>query len=95
MEDWYPVRLAPRDGTPVILWIEDQDAPPAYPVTVGVWERDDITGRRHWRVFGLATVHTPTSTSTSSAGGRCLAFGRVKATDGTDRATKKKGATNL
>jgi hypothetical protein len=52
MEDWYPVRLAPRDGTPVILWIEDQDAPPAYPVTVGVWERDDITGRRHWRVFG-------------------------------------------
>ena len=23
-----------------------------YPVTVGVWETDDITGRSHWRVFG-------------------------------------------
>jgi hypothetical protein len=23
MNDWLPVRLAPRDGTPVILWIED------------------------------------------------------------------------
>jgi hypothetical protein len=51
MEDWYPVRLAPRDGTPVILWIEDAEAPPTYPVTVGVWETDDITRRSHWRVF--------------------------------------------
>jgi hypothetical protein len=52
MDNWYPVRLAPRDGTPVILWIEDQEAPPSYPVTVGAWEHDDITGRSHWRVFG-------------------------------------------
>jgi hypothetical protein len=36
MNDWYPVRLAPRDGTPVILWVEDVEAPPTYPVTVGV-----------------------------------------------------------
>jgi hypothetical protein len=28
MDDWYPVRLAPRDGTPVILWMEDAEAPP-------------------------------------------------------------------
>jgi len=52
MEEWYPRRLAPRDGTPVILWIEDEEAPPTYPVTVGVWETDDMTGRSHWRVFG-------------------------------------------
>ena len=52
MDDWYPVRLAPRDGTPVNLWIEDAEAPPTYPVTVGVWEIDDITRRSHWRVFG-------------------------------------------
>ena len=52
MDDWYPVRLAPRDGTPVILWMEDAEAPPTYPVTVGVWETDDITRRSHWRVFG-------------------------------------------
>jgi hypothetical protein len=60
MEDWYPVRLAPRDGTPVILWIEDEKAPPTHPVTVGVWETDDMTRASHWRVF-------------LSAGGRCLA----------------------
>jgi hypothetical protein len=54
MEDWYPVRLAPRDGTPVILWIEDHEAPPIFPVTVGVWETDDMTGVSHWRVFATA-----------------------------------------
>ena len=52
IEDWYPVRLAPRDGTPVILWIEDEEALPAYPVTVGVWGTDDMMGLGHWRVFG-------------------------------------------
>jgi hypothetical protein len=52
MQDWYPVRLAPRNGTPVILWIEDEEAPPAYPITVGVWETDDMTGRSHWHVYG-------------------------------------------
>ncbi|PVE20522.1 hypothetical protein DC522_31795 [Microvirga sp. KLBC 81] len=51
MEDWYPVRLAPRDGTPVILWIEDEEAPPLFPVTVGMWEVDDISGLGNWRVF--------------------------------------------
>lgn len=52
MEEWYPVRLAPRDGTPVILWVEDEEAPPAFPVTVGVWTTDDMMGLAHWRVFG-------------------------------------------
>jgi hypothetical protein len=52
MDDWYPVRLAPRDGTPVILWVEDLDAPPVFPGTVSVWETDDITGASYWRVFG-------------------------------------------
>ncbi|WP_153885348.1 hypothetical protein [Microvirga tunisiensis] len=42
MEDWYPIRLAPRDGTPVILWIEDEEASPTYPVTVGVWGTGDM-----------------------------------------------------
>ena len=52
MNDCYPVRLASRDGAPVILWIEDEEAPPTYPVTVGVWEADDMTGASYWRVFG-------------------------------------------
>ena len=47
MDEWYPVRLAPRDGFPVILWIEDEAPPPTYPVTVGVWETDDMTGWNH------------------------------------------------
>ncbi len=69
MNDWLPVRLAPRDGTPVILWIKDEEATPTYPVTVGVWETNDITRRRYWRVFELATALTSTSTSTLLAGG--------------------------
>ncbi len=52
MQDWYLARLAPHDETPVILWIEDDEAPPTYSVTVEVWETDDITRRSYWRVFG-------------------------------------------
>jgi hypothetical protein len=51
---WYPVSVAPRDGTPIILWLEDVDAPPVYPVTVGVWETDDMTGTNYWRVFAAS-----------------------------------------
>jgi hypothetical protein len=74
MDDWYPVRLAPRDGRPVILWIEDPDAPPAYPVMVGVWKPTISPGGAIGASSGRGTAPTPTSTSTLSAGGRCLAF---------------------
>ncbi len=58
MEHWQPVSTAPRSGMPVILWIQDKEAPPAYPVTVGVWVADDITGRSYWRVFrGVFGTH--------------------------------------
>ena len=33
---------------------------PTYPVTVGVWETDDISGLSYWRVFGAkdgATIY--------------------------------------
>ena len=44
---------APHDGTPVILWLEDADAPPEFPVTVGVWETDEAMGLvGFWRVLG-------------------------------------------
>jgi hypothetical protein len=52
MHKWMSVSAAPRDGTPIILWIADSDTPPAYPVTVGVWVTDDITRVSYWRVFG-------------------------------------------
>jgi hypothetical protein len=54
MEHWQPVSTAPRSGTPLILWIEDEEAPPTYPVTVGAWVSDDMTGRSYWRVFSSA-----------------------------------------
>jgi hypothetical protein len=49
---WLDVSAAPHDGTPVILWLEDEEAPPPFPVTVGVWETDGDTGAGFWRVFG-------------------------------------------
>jgi hypothetical protein len=59
MDKWLSVAAAPRDGIPVILWLEDDESPPTYPVTVGVWETDDITGASYWRVFGsLFGTHT-------------------------------------
>jgi len=46
------VSTAPRDGTPVILWIDDDEAPPVFLVTVEAWEEDPIAGVNYWRVFG-------------------------------------------
>jgi hypothetical protein len=50
--DWYPVNAAPRDGTPMILWIDGDEAPPSAPVTVGFWVTEHTTGLSYWRVFG-------------------------------------------
>ena len=52
MDKWLDVSAAPRDGTPVILWIDDDEAPPAFLVTVGAWEEDPTAGVSYWRVFG-------------------------------------------
>ena len=51
-DKWLSVEAAPRDGTPIILWIVDDEASPAYPITVGVFETDDMMGMTYWRVFG-------------------------------------------
>ena len=32
--------------------MQDAEAPPTYPVTVGVWETDDVDTKSHWRVLG-------------------------------------------
>jgi hypothetical protein len=34
---WLDVSAAPRDGSPVLLWIQDDEAAPDFPVTVGFW----------------------------------------------------------
>ncbi|MGF9764619.1 hypothetical protein AAII07_57025 [Microvirga sp. 0TCS3.31] len=49
---WFPIGKAPRDGTPVILWIDDDEVPPVLPETVGFWVTNPITGVGYWRIFG-------------------------------------------
>ena len=51
MTKWRSVGEAPRDGTPVILWIEDDQPRPAFPITVGVWIPDANVRASYWRVF--------------------------------------------
>ena len=48
---WSPNSAAPRDSTPVILWIDD-DAPPVLPLTVGFWTINSEAGVSCWRLFG-------------------------------------------
>jgi hypothetical protein len=50
--DWFPVESAPRDGTPVILWMAEDEAPPALPVTVGFWTIHLQAGVGYWQIFG-------------------------------------------
>lgn len=96
MEDWYPKRLAPRDGTPVILWIEDEEAPPTFPVTVGVWETDDITGAELlaclwcslWHPHRLRPAHRRLATAAAYVSCRTRVFRKMsgKAEAGEGRA---------
>jgi hypothetical protein len=55
---WLDVSAAPRDGSPVLLWIQDDEAPPDFPVTVGFWETDTIFEVGFWRVF---SAHGPST----------------------------------
>jgi hypothetical protein len=34
---WASVATAPRDGTPVIFWVIEDETPPEVPLTVGFW----------------------------------------------------------
>jgi hypothetical protein len=55
---WLDVSAAPRDGSPILLWIQDDEAPPDFPVTVGVWETDTIFEVGFWRVFSARAPST-------------------------------------
>jgi hypothetical protein len=39
-EGWSPISTAPRDGTPVILWMIEDEEPPPVPEPVGFWTID-------------------------------------------------------
>jgi hypothetical protein len=49
---WSPVSAAPRDGTPVILWMAEDDVPAVLPLTVGFWTINSTAGVSYWRLFG-------------------------------------------
>ena len=49
---WASVATAPRDGTPVILWMIEDETPPEVPLTVGFWTLNPKAGIGYWRIFG-------------------------------------------
>ena len=49
---WSLISAAPRNGTPVILWMAKDDAPPVLPLTVGFWTVNPEAGIGYWRIFG-------------------------------------------
>ena len=51
-EDWSPIGTAPRDGTPVVLWMIEDETPPEAPLTVGFWTLNSKAGIGYWRIFG-------------------------------------------
>jgi hypothetical protein len=50
--DWSPISVAPRDGTPVVLWMAEDDTPPVLPLNVGFWTINLKAGVGYWRIFG-------------------------------------------
>jgi hypothetical protein len=49
---WASVATAPRDGTPVIFWVIEDETPPEVPLTVGFWTLSPKVGIGYWRLFG-------------------------------------------
>lgn len=49
---WSPIGTAPRDGTPVIPWMVEDETPPSLPLTVGFWTVNTVAGLSGWRIFG-------------------------------------------
>jgi len=66
--NWHPVSAAPRDGTPVILWIDGDEALPHTATTVGFWVTNHLAGISYWRTFETGAVGYPTLISASAVG---------------------------
>ena len=49
---WFLISAAPRDGTPVILWMIEDETPPEVPLSVGYWTLNPKAGIGYWRLFG-------------------------------------------
>ena len=51
-EGWSPISAAPRDGTPVILWMIANKTSLEAPQPVGYGTLNPATGIGYWRLFG-------------------------------------------
>jgi hypothetical protein len=51
-EGWHPVGVAPRDGTPVVLWLIEDETPPVLPLIVGRWTINPRVRVGYWQIFG-------------------------------------------
>jgi hypothetical protein len=60
---WSSVSTAPHDGTPVILWIAQDEAPPSLPEPVGFWTINPTAGVGYWQIFGDPRTFAPTGKS--------------------------------
>jgi hypothetical protein len=49
---WFPLSAAPRDGTPVVLWMAQDDDLPVLPLIVGFWTISSSASVGYWRIFG-------------------------------------------
>jgi hypothetical protein len=51
-QGWCPISAVPRDGTPVILWMIEDETPPEIPEPVGFWTVNPKAAIGYWRLFG-------------------------------------------
>jgi hypothetical protein len=49
---WSPIGAALMNGTPVILWLEEDEMPPVFPQPVGFWTVNPQAEVGYWRLFG-------------------------------------------
>ena len=73
-EGWFPIGTAPRDGTPVILWLIEDETPPEALPPVGFWTLNPDVGIGYWRLFG--DPPRVCSDRTIGPGNRFFAFDR-------------------
>jgi hypothetical protein len=73
--DWSPIGSAPRDGTPVILWLVEDEKPPVLPLPVGFWTVNLHAGVGSCRLLG--NPHALTPTDKSADGSRFFASKKI------------------
>ena len=80
---WSPISTVPRDGTPVILWMAEDDVPPVLPLTVGYWTVNPKAGlgycpRQVSAIGGSLEIHRIFAlTGKSADGSRFFAIEKI------------------